>query len=654
MAITITAYSPVSSFKLTELFMRPVNPDIPDIQDRLEVSSNLAGNNVTTWIKADDTDWGAGSNDYHFNSSNYWGAYIEDAAFNISGSINEDIWLSATFFSGNKAKSTITTIETGSGSTRAADGYAPTLDVTEGANETFQVMPGVGFDRVTWTGANFDAGRFFDAMAAYNAGNTYMLDHMLEQEQYVFRGSSGMDAFWGGAKDDVLYGNGGSDYLFGADGNDQFFGGEGNDHLYGYADNDTFYLDAGNDAIDGGDNFDTIVLSKATRLDLQNGNSTGDAAGDTYVSIEAIRGSNYDDEITLDSNSAMSFSIFGRGGADRLGGSAGDDTLSGDSGNDRIWAGNGFDTMMGGTGNDVLDGGAGHDRVVLDHRGNLGATTGWTVNMATGEATTTFKSSSPSKPFKVETDKLISVETIDGSLGNDVFISVGQGTFNGNNGTDTLRLNTQTLTNTFTAGGVRSLDDTVDMQAGSASHQVTTRSGGMFGDFQTHTEYETFTSIEVLDANDGNDTVTGSTRGETILGGAGQDGINGLGGADKINGGLGTDILTGGEGGDAFVFNAAMSTANNRDTITDFYGPEDVFHLDNAIFTKLGNPGALNADFFKANANGTARDANDHIIYNTSTGVLSYDSNGNAAGGVTEICVLSNKAALAASDFLVI
>ena len=57
------------------------------------------------------------------------------------------------------------------------------------------------------------------------------------------------------------------------------------------------------------------------------------------------------------------------------------------------------------------------------------------------------------------------------------------------------------------------------------------------------------------------------------------------------------------------------------------------------------------------NRTGVAHDANDRIIYNTSNGVLSYDSNGNAAGGVQQIAVLSNFAAIGLSlsnaDFFV-
>ena len=67
----------------------------------------------------------------------------------------------------------------------------------------------------------------------------------------------------------------------------------------------------------------------------------------------------------------------------------------------------------------------------------------------------------------------------------------------------------------------------------------------------------------------------------------------------------------------------------------------------------IGGPGALNAAFFRAGT--AALDANDHIIYNKASGYIDYDSNGNAAGGVTHLALLTNKPAnVAFNDFVVI
>lgn len=62
----------------------------------------------------------------------------------------------------------------------------------------------------------------------------------------------------------------------------------------------------------------------------------------------------------------------------------------------------------------------------------------------------------------------------------------------------------------------------------------------------------------------------------------------------------------------------------------------------------------LAAAAFKANATGTATEADDRIIYNTATGALFYDANGAAAGGSIQFAVLANKAALSAAEFVII
>ncbi len=76
--------------------------------------------------------------------------------------------------------------------------------------------------------------------------------------------------------------------------------------------------------------------------------------------------------------------------------------------------------------------------------------------------------------------------------------------------------------------------------------------------------------------------------------------------------------------------------------------------MENAIFTALTAVGTLSAAALKANATGTATDADDRIVYNTATGVLTYDFNGNIAGGITQFAVLSTKPVISAADFVVI
>ena len=89
-----------------------------------------------------------------------------------------------------------------------------------------------------------------------------------------------------------------------------------------------------------------------------------------------------------------------------------------------------------------------------------------------------------------------------------------------------------------------------------------------------------------------------------------------------------------------------------RDAIVDFSHVDDSFHLENAVFTKLPPSNTLNANFFRPGP--AALDANDYVVYNRATGVLSYDVNGSVAGGTIAFAVLINKPVLTASDFVVI
>jgi len=114
--------------------------------------------------------------------------------------------------------------------------------------------------------------------------------------------------------------------------------------------------------LDGGDGDDTASYYSATsrvKVDLENsGLNTGDAYGDTYYSIEDLRGSRYND-ILLGND--VNNDIFGREGNDTIRGRGGSDRLFGGAGNDRLYGGEGNDQIFGDNGMDLLQGGAGHD-----------------------------------------------------------------------------------------------------------------------------------------------------------------------------------------------------------------------------------------------------------------------------------------------------
>ncbi|RUV30981.1 MULTISPECIES: family 16 glycosylhydrolase [unclassified Mesorhizobium] len=149
-------------------------------------------------------------------------------------------------------------------------------------------------------------------------------------------------------------------------------------------------------------------------------------------------------------------------------------------------------------------------------------------------------------------------------------------------------------------------------------------------------------SIEVLgttkDAGTTAINLTGNGLAQTIQGNAGANVINGRGGADK---------LSGFGGNDTFVFNSALGNGN-VDRITDFN--QDKIHLDDAIFAGLHLGGLPSAAFFAGTA---AHDSSDHIIYNSSTGALSFDSDGAGGASQTQFATLSPHLSLTAASFYV-
>ena len=128
--------------------------------------------------------------------------------------------------------------------------------------------------------------------------------------------------------------------------------------------------------------------------------------------------------------------------------------------------------------------------------------------------------------------------------------------------------------------------------------------------------------------------------------------LDGGGGDDTLEGGIGNDTLTGGAGHDIFQLKNT-----SKDTITDFSVGDDTIQLDNSVFTQLTTTdltetGVLNADNFKIGT--VAADANDYVIYDSSTGALFYDANGSDAGGATQIALLGAGLALTYAEFIVI
>ena len=144
--------------------------------------------------------------------------------------------------------------------------------------------------------------------------------------------------------------------------------------------------------------------TSAVTVNLLTGQGSGGfAQGDTYVSIEGIHGSKYNDTLIGDDNANIIYT------------NNGNDTVSAGGGNDKVVMGEGFSKADGGAGTDLLSYGSMQHAV--------------TVDMSLGQ--TSYNG--------VVHDTFTNFENLDGSIYNDVIIgNSGNNIINGGAGDDTL------------------------------------------------------------------------------------------------------------------------------------------------------------------------------------------------------------------------
>lgn len=184
------------------------------------------------------------------------------------------------------------------------------------------------------------------------------------------------DYIMGDRGENFFHGSGGRDSLFGAAGDDWLDGGDGDDFLVGGEGDDTLRSGQGADTIEGGEGFDTLTFwssGEGVAVDLRLGRGFGgDANGDTYAGIEAVKGSrDHGDSLVAHDKGAV---LKGYGGDDHLIGGAGADDLNGGLCCDTLEGGDGKDMLFGEDGADTLDGGDGDDLL----------TGGWREDILTG------------------------------------------------------------------------------------------------------------------------------------------------------------------------------------------------------------------------------------------------------------------------------
>jgi Ca2+-binding RTX toxin-like protein len=332
--------------------------------------------------------------------------------------------------------------------------------------------------------------------------------------------------------------------------------------------------------------------------------------------------------------------VLGSEGVDYATMRLGDDTVYGNGGND---------LLIGHGGADYLDGGEGNDIFVI---GGFGS----------GVQGTTSKADDGNK------------EWIATGAKHDVIV--------GGDGVDTLRITTGIGANTKANG-------TVVLNNDNFKSMEVVQVGGTVGrlnventDLQLLNDHYYFKAngtvadlSNTLGNNGGtiNNVVVDAsgvtTNGLRFEGNANQQTFIGTSKADVFVGNGGNDTLTGGGGADVFVFGKVYeqvvtgsattvqtytNTAFNLtgvDTITDFTRGTDKLelHLD-----QYSNLAGFNASMLRVNSTGTAQDANDYLVYNTTTKTLSYDADGNGSGAKVDIAILTGVNTLSTSDFIIV
>jgi Ca2+-binding RTX toxin-like protein len=431
-----------------------------------------------------------------------------------------------------------------------------------------------------------------------------------------------------------LLGSAFSDILGGTDGGNAIVGGAGNDSIYGAGGDDVLTGGAGGDLLDGQGGLDTASYNEAAAgVTAFLGGAqlnTGEAAGDSYASIENLIGSTF---------------------ADALGGTDVQNAIFGGGGNDLIYGAGGDDVLEGGAGGDALDGQAGYDYASYSQASSgVWALLGGGAFLNQGEAIGDTYTSIEGLLGSNHADFLVGDggnNTLQGQDGNDwLFGNDGEDYLVGGNGNDIL------------VGG--NGNDLLEGGAGDDVAYYREAPTGVRVDFVnrlTNTgqaALDDYSGIENIWASDFDDTLIHSDVGGQVYGYAGNDTLVGNGGDDVFYGGLGRDTITGGSGAEDFFFLRWDGAANEGgDTFTDFTSGVDRFTLSRFWFGfgNIAGPAAAltsaSADFV---VNGSVSSSRPTLLYNTSSNELRFDPDGTGGTASMLLATLQAGAPLTLND----
>jgi Ca2+-binding RTX toxin-like protein len=394
-----------------------------------------------------------------------------------------------------------------------------------------------------------------------------------------------------------LTGNEFANLVIGNDGANALNGGAGADVLDGRLGDDFYFVDTALDqVIEGaGAGNDRVAASVSYAL----------AAG---VSVETLSTTLATGTTTINlTGNELANTIFGNNGVNILNGGAGVDSMTGLGGDDFYFVDDAGDRA-------VETAGQGSDRVLASVSYALEAGSSVEILVTTDSAGTT------------------AINLTGNEIAQSIVGNAGANTLNGGGGADIMA----------GLGG----DDFYFMDNG-GDRAMESAGGGTDRVFAgVSWTLEAGSSVETIGTTSNAGTtainLTGNELVQTILGNDGVNVLDGKGGADA---------LMGRAGADTFAFTTALG-AGNVDRLLDMQAGTDRIALDDAIFTGIGPPGALDAAAFVTGA--AAADASDRIVYNNATGQLFFDADG--TGGVAQVlfATLDGNPALSAADFTVI